>query len=261
MSALVGYYTAMTNDRNAAAQLAQSQARATDVTAGETAANADSQRQLQAAQARGLNATAATTQPLAASEIALRGQQGALIGAQAGYTAAQTRSEPALSASEIALRTAQAGLTGAQAQNAGALGQSEIGLNLARIAGTQAGTMQTRLGLQPLDGLSPGIGTAIDKRLLPSGSVPGYAKGTSSAGSPSKPGKTDTIAAKLSPGEAVLNRGATEHLGKGVIDHLNKLGMMRMAAQDEVAKHAAAVDAHTIPAMAKAIKSKKKKAA
>lgn len=41
-------------------------------------------------------------------------------------------------------------------------------------------------------------------------------------------GTKDTVKAKLAPGEAVLNKGAAEHLGRGLIAALNKHGAAKM---------------------------------
>lgn len=41
-------------------------------------------------------------------------------------------------------------------------------------------------------------------------------------------GKVDKVPAKLAPGEAVLNKAAAEHLGRGVITALNALGRQKM---------------------------------
>lgn len=41
-------------------------------------------------------------------------------------------------------------------------------------------------------------------------------------------GMKDTVDAKLAPGEAVLNKAAAEHLGRGLISLLNKLGRQKM---------------------------------
>lgn len=41
-------------------------------------------------------------------------------------------------------------------------------------------------------------------------------------------GKVDTVPAMLAPGEAVLNKGAAEHVGRGLIGMLNQIGKMRM---------------------------------
>lgn len=41
-------------------------------------------------------------------------------------------------------------------------------------------------------------------------------------------GTKDTVPAKLAPGEAVLNKAAAEHLGRGLIKMLNQYGMHKM---------------------------------
>jgi hypothetical protein len=43
-------------------------------------------------------------------------------------------------------------------------------------------------------------------------------------------GSLDTVPAMLAPGEAVLNKGAAEHVGRGLIAQLNDLGAAKMAA-------------------------------
>ena len=60
-----------------------------------------------------------------------------------------------------------------------------------------------------------------------SGGVFGFSTGTSRV--PGKgSGKVDTVPAKLAPGEAVLNKGAAEHLGRDTIDLLNAVGQRKM---------------------------------
>ena len=54
-----------------------------------------------------------------------------------------------------------------------------------------------------------------------------YATGTSRIKAPGD-GTVDTTKARLANGEAVLNRGAAEHLGQPAIQALNAVGMMRM---------------------------------
>lgn len=54
-----------------------------------------------------------------------------------------------------------------------------------------------------------------------------YAKGTAKV--PGKgSGKVDTVKAKLAPGEAVLNKGAAEHIGRDFIEHINQIGLQKM---------------------------------
>ena len=57
----------------------------------------------------------------------------------------------------------------------------------------------------------------------------GYSLKTGTEKVPGKgSGKVDTVDAKLAPGEAVLNKAAAEHLGRGFIKMLNHMGMMKM---------------------------------
>jgi len=62
----------------------------------------------------------------------------------------------------------------------------------------------------------PGV---IGTRFLNAGTerVPGKGDGTK-----------DTVAAKLAPGEAVLNKAAADFMGRGLIKKINKMGMMKM---------------------------------
>ena len=55
----------------------------------------------------------------------------------------------------------------------------------------------------------------------------GYSDGTSDINAPGD-GTVDTVNAKLANGEAVLNRGAAEHLGQPAIRALNAIGAARM---------------------------------
>lgn len=61
-----------------------------------------------------------------------------------------------------------------------------------------------------------------------------------------KPNAKDTVPTMLEKGEAVLNKGAVEHVGPSVIAHLNKLGLLRMAAHEEVQNHFKALQGHTL---------------
>lgn len=59
------------------------------------------------------------------------------------------------------------------------------------------------------------------------GKVPGAKRGLTKV--PGKgSGKVDTKPMMLAPGEAVLNKAAAEHLGRGVIKALNALGRQKM---------------------------------
>ena len=55
----------------------------------------------------------------------------------------------------------------------------------------------------------------------------GYKRGTARV--PGKgDGTKDTVKAKLAPGEAVLNKGAADHMGRGLIAALNHVGAQRL---------------------------------
>lgn len=90
------------------------------------------------------------------------------------------------------------------------------GSSLTTMGNREAGNVRTSLGLPhytpgPLDQSQPLA----------------FSKGTSKV--PGKgSGKVDTVPAKLAPGEAVLNKGAAEHVGRGLIDQLNSIGMQKM---------------------------------
>lgn len=77
----------------------------------------------------------------------------------------------------------------------------------------------------------------------------GYSSGTSKV--PGKgSGKVDTVPAMLAPGEAVLNKGAAEHMGRGMIAAVNKIGLARMGVAPD-AKSGSAKPAKGKPGMRK----------
>lgn len=55
----------------------------------------------------------------------------------------------------------------------------------------------------------------------------GHAKGTAQVAGKGS-GKVDTVPAMLAPGEAVLNKGAAEHMGRDNIKSLNAVGLLKM---------------------------------
>lgn len=95
------------------------------------------------------------------------------------------------------------------------------------LAGTKPDAAATmfRLGPSPLPSRNPnnmrslGLAGPEEEKLYAQGTarVPGHGDGT-----------VDTVDAKLAPGEAVLNKAAAEMLGRGLIDLLNKHGMLQM---------------------------------
>ncbi len=82
---------------------------------------------------------------------------------------------------------------------------------------------------------SPSSITGAPPSYGPTSLTPGMKEGEIklySSGTPRVPGHgdgtVDTVDAKLAPGEAVLNKAAAEMLGRGLIDLLNKHGMLQM---------------------------------
>jgi hypothetical protein len=179
-------------------------------------------------QARAAHESAAASQTGADAQMVGQLGQAALHRAQAGMV------QP-LGESEIGLQTAQGGYYGAQSnlanENASMvkpLGQSQIGLqehqggyydNMGAAAvmnarAAQTGAATSRMGMQ----------SEIGVRTQGSGE---FATGTSRVSAPGD-GTVDTTKAKLANGEAVLNKGAAEHLGQPAIQALNAVGMLRM---------------------------------
>ena len=165
--------------------------------------------------------------------------------------AEQARSAAATNPAEAAAREAQAyGTAGAETGLGGyysALGgaatsrvPSEIGLAGAQSEQARAEAQRARSAATPISGLPSllGSGTGAPSSLL-NDNTENHAMGTSRIdaknGKTSVPGKmppkgqnTDVTPANLTPGEAVLNRGAAEHLGRDVIDVLNAIGNIKM---------------------------------
>ena len=180
---------------------------------------ADSEKKLRESQAA-LTSSQAATNPAeaAAREAAGYGQaaQGTGFGA---YYSALGATQPGLATSEIGLRGAQANEANATATNINAAGFPSQNQQLLR------------------QRAASGFGTN------------NFAKGTDKVpGKTPKTGNTDTTPAMLTPGEAVLNVGAAEHLGRDTIDVLNAIGNIKMmsngAGASESAGPAAKVDAH-----------------
>ena len=174
-----------------------------------------------------------------------------LRAAQAG----QIRGATALAPGEAAAREAQAfGTAGAETGLGGyysALGgattarvPSEIGLAGAQAAAARGQAGESTARTQPIPGLPTLTGSGFGGSPSPNPSLlndnpENHAMGTSRInamnGQTSVPGKmppkgqnTDVTPANLTPGEAVLNRGAAEHLGRDVIDVLNAIGNIKM---------------------------------
>lgn len=161
---------------------------------GETA---DSEKKLREAQA-GLVQSQTATNPAEAAAREAAGYGSAAQGqGLGGYYSALGTSQPSLAASEVQLRGAQTG----QAQ-------------------------QETSASRSLDQTAP---TSILNQRLQNSGLNSFSKGTDKVpGKAPKTGNTDTTPAMLTPGEAVLNVGAAEHLGRDTIDVLNAIGNIKM---------------------------------
>jgi len=164
--------------------------------------------------------------------------QGAKTQAMAGQANADVaRSTIPDNLAKTGLTQAQTGLFGQQARYTGLQGDWQQHLNSPLDFNAMSNsdplntfqmqsydpTMQRlrRLGGMPLAGFSA------------------YAEGTTDAGGKAPKGQAraaarqelgpDMVPAMLSPGEAVLNREAAEHIGRGVIAHLNEIGLAKAA--------------------------------
>ena len=189
MSALGEYYKGM-----GAAAVDQASAAHESAAAAQTGANA--QMIGQQGQANLHNAQAGMVKPLGESEIGLEGAQGGYYGQQ-GQAAIMHGQAAGVSAG-ASVTQAQAALIQARAAAAAAAKNAET----------------NRLGAE----------SEIGARSQGSGE---FATGTSRVSAPGD-GTVDTTKAKLANGEAVLNKGAAEHLGQPAIQALNAVGMLRM---------------------------------
>ena len=158
---------------------------------------------------------------------------------------------PGTAASEARLRAAQAALTGQQAGQVAPLAQSQIAQAQAGIGQTQAqtGLIGAQTQGQNIRNQAPNdvyFGNMYDQ--LRAGREPGYARGTSDVqhydqGATHVPGQgdgtVDKVPAVLAPGEAVLNKAAAEHVGRGTITALNAMGAAKMGMPAGKSKQAA----------------------
>ncbi len=183
---------------------------------------ATSEANLRAAQAEQARSAAATNPAEAAAREA---QAYGTAGAERGFGGYYT----ALGGAATARVPSEVGLAGAQAEQARA----------------EAEAARSRAAAIPISGLPNLIGSgfggapkAPDSSLLndnPENHAMGTSRINAMSGKTSVPGKmppkgqnTDVTPANLTPGEAVLNRGAAEHLGRDVIDVLNAIGNIKM---------------------------------
>ena len=230
MSALGDYYKAQTAERIASipgldvqnrqvmANTALVQQQGNDLQANDAARNAS---ELSSA---GLNNANALQVP--ANDAARRDAQGAdaaLARAQGNSIVARSPFDTASTAASTAATLA--GTAGTQTRNQYLPAQLQ-----SELTGQGLSQQQTQLGLQPID-----LNTSI-QQILNRNKTVGFAKGGIAGRDKAKPAKVDTVSAELEPGEAVLNKHAVDHYGSSVIDHMNRMGLMRQAAHKEVEK-------------------------
>ena len=153
---------------------------------------------------------------------------------QAGLQAAQARAVGMLSPAQVAEMQARSSLLNQQAEGAKITNQFlpqtlQTGIDYQTQLGVGAGIQNTGLA-NDLGAPVRSVADEVNFRRRTQGlgmTGPGYKKGTAKV--PGKgDGTQDTVPAKLAPGEAVLNKAAAEHMGRGLIEALNKLGSEKM---------------------------------
>ena len=235
MSLLAGYYQAIDAENQAKADQARVQSGLISQQAQQVAPDAASTRNEQAARATselaGARRQNAETSQIPLNDASTRASQGA----SANLATVQAQQLPLSTASEDALRNASTRATGIQTD----ITRNSAFGGLPGFGGTPSGgglvvpsssVLSTGVDGLPIQGYEKG-GSVKTERSAVQGKAP-------------KPGPSDTVPAMLTPGEAVLNKGAAEHYGTDVINHMNKMGLMRMGAQSEVAKHLGLPDPH-----------------
>jgi hypothetical protein len=207
-------YNIAQQDANARTTQVQSQASLDAVRAGLMPQQTNNEGMLQRAQAGHLDAQTGMVAPLAQASIGASRAQTGLFGAQANHLDAQTGMVSPLGQASIDTSRAQTGLLGAQTDLA-RQDSSPAGQSAKELAGNLWSLNNTA---NPFTGY------------FGRGAVKGYASGTSDVPGPGN-GAQDSVPAELAPHEAVLNQGATAHLGPQLIDVLNALGAHKMAME------------------------------
>ena len=218
-------YSILQQHANDQGMLERANANLADQNAGQVAANAAAARGLQGAQAQRLGVESQMLPGQTAADIAAKRSA-------AGHTDMQSRLAPQIAQSAMDLQrtqgldnTARAGLT-----------QSQIGM-------TNAQTEDINSGLRsPLSAVNAAGDAWQQGRMLRPNTPPAqwpynytnfgggyhpYSGGTSKVPGHGD-GTVDKVPAMLAPGEAVLNKGAAEHVGRGLISHLNAIGAAKM---------------------------------
>lgn len=237
---------ATTQQGKATGMLAPAEVAARNAGAALANAQAASVPRTTAAQTNLMNTQAAVA-PIDASSLAdMRSASGMLARTQAGVLPAET-------GARIGLEDLQGRQLG---QEIGTRGNVNAGINAlpnpwdrvrASAILASPGSFQLPSLFDPntnpgLSGVTPQLPQPpLDPAQLPGGAsggmgTVGFAKGTDAVpdqqelqASPETNGATDTVPALLTPGEAVLNKAAAEHVGRGLIQHLNNLGLTKMA--------------------------------
>ena len=230
-----GFEDFLTQKYNIQRQEATNRGNLENAQAGAITGALGTENALRTAQANETNTRASTLQPLAQSTIA---------STQAGI--GETQARTGLYGTEARV----------QAHNAfdpfpdlinGHIYDSLSGLNR-----TQSGQTSLTGG----GGSSYGGSGILNVGNLPAGAIsPDNKIQLNSAGTERVPGKgtgkVDTVPAMLAPGEAVLNKGAAEHMGRDNIKQLNQVGLAKMGpgvggkgmpAPKGVQKHAQGTD-------------------
>lgn len=226
MSLLEGYYAAVNAEKYASARGLDATAGLTHAQTAQVAPNAEAQRALEGAQ------------------TADAGQRARLTGAQAGQVSLNDAAARGLQGAQAGLAGASTNLTNTQAGLAPGTATSENKLRGSESDFYKSQTNQNEQNVPIDQGYEKGGKVATQKQAV--------------LGKAQKPGPTDTVPAMLTPGEAVLNKGAVHHYGTDVIEHMNKMGLLRMGAQSEVAKHLGLPDPHAPPPKASNAKKKGK---
>lgn len=169
--------------------------------------------------------------------------------AQQEADANSSRADASMTAANASMQDAisQSGLRGEQSKWIGPTAQSEA--NLRRAQGGHLNSLTSEvnfrtdaskqynlahpLGLPGLYGIGDDQQTSLYNRNLGIGRKKGDARVTDKTGHGSP--YVDTVPAKLADGEAVLNAGAAELMGRDQIEHLNKQGLRHMGMSEHSA--------------------------
>jgi hypothetical protein len=254
MSVLGDYYRAQIQDL-AAKQTGAAQERALQQSAQ---GSIDNLRNAQADAARsGARQNDAQTGQLGADSAAKRG----LLGAQAGQIGAQTGQSFGQSQADLGLT--QSKTRGLDIANQFAPLQLTSDLDTAAVNRQATKSTYSPTGnvdTAPLSSAGGSVGAAPGTGLgaFPNRSNVDYTQGDATGGmilskkdavqgKAKKPGPTDTVPAMLTPGEAVLNKGAVDHFGPDLVQHMNNMGLMKMGAHADAAQAAGLPDPYGAP--------------